>query len=183
MFEGNARGRMQIQVGLEGLAQQGARLQRADAIARLESRMRAAQQSIHEVQTRQLRRLEIELGIPKEKSRLARRLTAMSEHGRGIVIQHVTAVQLADSIIAQARPLTDGMGARFVANQTQREIQALAVPRVAVIGHSHGGLPWQFVWFGVKKNLTEINHKVSVIAKWIPRVNLDIPKETVMQDA
>jgi hypothetical protein len=57
-----------------------------------------------------------------------------------IVIHHVTAIQLADSIVAQARPLTNGEGAGFVANQTQRKIQALAVPGITVVGHSHGRL-------------------------------------------
>jgi hypothetical protein len=56
------------------------------------------------------------------------------------MIHHVAAIQLANSIVAQARPLTNGERAGFVANQAQREIQALAVPGVTVIRHSHGRL-------------------------------------------
>src|SRR5258708_12858318 len=88
-----------------------------------------------------------------------------------IVIHHVAAIQLANSIVAQTRALTNGERAGFVANQAQREIQALAVPPVAVIGHSHGRLPWcNSPGFGLKKNLTEINPKVSAIAKWFRRL-------------
>jgi hypothetical protein len=87
------------------------------------------------------------------------------------MIHHVAAVQLANPIVAEARPLANGERAGFVANQAQRQIQALPVPGVTVIGHSHGRLLWcNSLRFGSKKNLTEINHKVSVIAKWFRHV-------------
>src|ERR1700693_5620294 len=125
----------------------------------------------------------------------------MSEDALGIVIHHVAAVQLVNSIVAQARPLTNGERARFVANQAQRKIQALAVPGVAVIRYSHGWLPlMQFGGFRIKNKLTEINHKVSVVAKWFRRViagvfaakcagyranakKIGICREAAMQDA
>ncbi len=56
----------------------------------------------------------------------------------GGLIHDVASVQLADSIIAESGPLADGEGARLVVYQPQCEIQALAVPRVSVVGYSHG---------------------------------------------
>jgi hypothetical protein len=95
-----------------------------------------------------LRRLKIELGAPEEKSGLTRRFAAMPEYAPFAVIHHVAAVQLANAIVAQARPLANRERACFVANQAQREIQALTVPRITVIGHSHGGHPFAIraVW-------------------------------------
>ena len=92
---------------------------------------------------------------------------SVPEHMARILIHHVAAVQLANAVVAQTRPLANGEGAGFVADQPQRQIQSLAVPCIAVIGHSHGRLLWcNYCGFGLKKNLTEINHKVSVVAKW-----------------
>jgi hypothetical protein len=85
------------------------------------------------------------------------------------ILQNITAVQLAYSIVAQARPLADGKGAGFVADQPQRKIEFLPVSRIAIVGHSHGRPPLQFTRFWVKKNLTEINHKVRLSAKWFLR--------------
>ncbi|HEY6271339.1 MAG TPA: hypothetical protein VIX19_05020 [Terriglobales bacterium] len=99
-----------------------------------------------------MRRLKIELGVAEEKRGLTRRLASMPEHALRIVVEHVAAVQLADAIIAQARPLADGERARFVANQTQRKIQALPVPRVAIIRHSHVRL-LQFCAVSVSKRI------------------------------
>jgi hypothetical protein len=169
MFKGNARRRVQFQIRLVGLTKQGARFERSDAIVRLQTAVRAAQQAVHDIQAGELRRLKIELGIPKEKAGLARRLTAMSEHVPRIVAQHVAAIQLADSIVAQARPLTNCERSGFVANQPQRQIQTLPVSRITVVRHSHGLPLCDLRGFGIKKNLTEINHKVSVIAKWFRR--------------
>jgi hypothetical protein len=66
--------------------------------------------------------------------------------------------------------LSNGEGARFVADEPQCKIQALAVPGVTVVGNSHGCSPLQFMRFWAKKNLTEINHKVSVFAKGLRRL-------------
>jgi hypothetical protein len=52
-----------------------------------------------------------------------------------------------------------------VADQPQCKIKFLPVSGVAIVGHSHGQLLLQFRRFWVKKNLTEINHKVSLTAK------------------
>jgi hypothetical protein len=57
------------------------------------------------------------------------------------VIHDVAAVQFADSIVAEARPLANGESTRFVVDQTQRQIQTLAVSGVTVVGHSHDGTP------------------------------------------
>ena len=140
MLEGNARGRVQFQVCLVCLAEQSPRLQRSDAIVRFEAAIRAAQEPVDDVQACQLRGLKVELGVAEEEGGLARRLAAMPEDALRIVVEHVAAVQLANSIVAQAGPLTNGESARLVANQAQRKIQALAVPRITVIGHSHGRL-------------------------------------------
>jgi hypothetical protein len=54
-----------------------------------------------------------------------------------------------------------------MADQAQRKIETLAVPRVTVIGHPHVPLlGCNSSGLARKKNLTEINHKVSVFAKW-----------------
>src|ERR1700678_2809027 len=162
---------MKFEICLIGLAEQGARLQRSDVEVRLEPGVSAAEKSVHDVQARQLRRMKIEFGVPEEERRLTRRFAAMPEHALRIEIHHVAAVQLANAIVAQARPLTNGEGAGFVANQAQRKIQALPVLRITVIGHSHGRLPCgNSRGLGVKNNLTEINHKASLIAKWFRRV-------------
>jgi hypothetical protein len=58
---------------------------------------------------------------------------------------------LADPIVAQARPLTNRERTSFVANQSQRQIQALAVPRVTVVRHSHGRPLLRFAWFWHQK--------------------------------
>jgi hypothetical protein len=84
--------------------------------------------------------LKVEFGVPEEKSGLTRRLAAMPGDTPPIMIHYVAAIELSNSIVAQARPLTYGERAGFMANQTQRKIQTLAVPRVAVIRHSHGRL-------------------------------------------
>src|ERR1700686_5781970 len=94
MFEGDARGRVQLEICLIGLTEQSARLQRSDAISRFEPGSRAAQESVHDVQTRQLRRLKIELAIPEEKGGLARRLAAMPGDEPCIMIHHIAAIQL-----------------------------------------------------------------------------------------
>ncbi len=157
MFEGNAGGHMQLEVRLVGLAEQDARLQRSDAIPRLEPGFRTTQESVYDVETRQLRRLKIELAVPEEKGGLARRLAAMPGDEPRVMIHHIAAIQLANPIVGEARPLANGEGAGFVANQAQGEIEALAVPRITVIGHSHGRLPWcNSPGIGLKKNLTEI---------------------------
>jgi hypothetical protein len=112
--------------------------------------------------------LKIHSGIPEEKAAWRGDLPRCRSTLPYILIQHVAAVQLANAVVAQAGPLANGEGAGFVADQSQRQIQSLAVPCIAVIGHSHGRLPpWcNSRGFGLKKNLTEINHKVSVVAKW-----------------
>jgi hypothetical protein len=91
----------------------------------------------------------------------------MPEYPPGVIIHDIAAVQLANSVVAEARPLANGKSTGFVVYQTQRKIQTLAVSGVTVIGHSHGRLlPLvQFARFPLKNNLTEINHKVSVLAK------------------
>ena len=80
MLEGNARRGMQLEVRLVGLGT----AVRPTPANRRDSATRAAdprrQQSVHDVQARQLRGLKIELGVPEEKGRLARRLAAMPEH-------------------------------------------------------------------------------------------------------
>jgi hypothetical protein len=57
-----------------------------------------------------------------------------------------------------------------VTYQPQRKIEFLPVSRVSIIGHPHGVLPVQFKRFWVKKNLTEICHKVSLLAKGIFKI-------------
>ena len=56
-----------------------------------------------------------------------------SGDGACAVIHHIAAVELANAIVAQAGPLANSEGARLVAYQSQRKIQALAIPRIAVI--------------------------------------------------
>jgi hypothetical protein len=77
--------------------------------------------------------MKIEFGVPEEESCLTRRFAAMPAHALHIEIHHVAAVQLANPIVTQACPLANGEGAGFVANQAQRKIQALPVPRITVI--------------------------------------------------
>src|SRR5258708_12989987 len=98
MFEGNARGRMQLEIRLVGLTEQGARLQRSHAIPRLEPGIRAAQESVHDVEARELRGLKIELAVPEEKGGLARRLSAMPGDPPYIIIHHVSAAPLTNFI-------------------------------------------------------------------------------------
>src|SRR5260370_1798172 len=93
MFEGNAGGHMQLEVRLVGLTEQDARLQRSDAIPRLEPGFRTTQESVYDVETRQLRGLKVEFAIPEEKGRLARRLAAMPGEEPCINIHHVAADQ------------------------------------------------------------------------------------------
>ena len=47
VLEGYARGRMQLDVGLVGLAEQRTRIERAEPIPRLEAQGGCAQQSVH----------------------------------------------------------------------------------------------------------------------------------------
>jgi hypothetical protein len=80
-----------------------------------------------------LYRVEIQFGIPEKKGRLPRRLAAVPMYSPGIVIHDVAAVQLADSIIAEAGPLPNGQGTRFVVYQPQRKVQTLAVPCITIV--------------------------------------------------
>src|SRR5450631_939739 len=140
VLERDARGGVQFEVSLVNLAQQGARFERADSIARLEPHEGAPQQPVHHEQARELRRLKIQFGSSEEKGRLARGFAAMPLHRLRVVAHHVAAVELAYPIVAQAGPLADRMGARFVADQAQRQVQALPVAGITVVGHSHGRL-------------------------------------------
>jgi len=74
--------------------EQGARLQRAHSITRLEAAVGGVQQPVHEVKTGKLDGLKVELRVLEEKCRLARRLAAMPAHAPRFVILHVAAVQL-----------------------------------------------------------------------------------------
>ena len=58
-----------------------------------------------------------------------------------VAVMHVAAVQLADPIVAQARPLANREGARLVADQPQRQIETLPVPGITVVGYSHVAAP------------------------------------------
>jgi hypothetical protein len=117
-----------------------------------------------------LRRVKSHFRISEEECRLARRLAAVPHHDGCRTLMAITSVELTDSIVAQARPLTDCVRTSFVSNQPQRQIQTLPVPRITVVRHSHGRPLCDLRDFGIKKNLTEINHKVSVIAKWFRRL-------------
>jgi hypothetical protein len=110
----------------------------------------------------------------EEERGLARRFSAMPRHGGRLAVQTITSVKLAYAVVAETGPFPDGEGSRLVTDQSQREIQALPVAGISVVGHSHGAAPGglQFEVFRAEKNLTEINHKVSVPAK---RFRVSIP--------
>src|SRR5579859_7990722 len=147
------------------MAQQGAGFERAHAVVRFDAASAAMDKPIHDEQAGELRRLKIQLRIAEEERRLPRRLAAMAQGRARILLQHVTSIQLAYAIVAQAGPLADGKCARLMTDQAQRKIEFLTISRVAVIGYSHGRLPLQITHFPVKNNLTEINHKASLVAK------------------
>src|SRR5277367_2876777 len=101
---------MQIRVLLERSAEQCAGVERADPIARLDAECRPAQQTMQHEQARELRRLEIHLGVAEEECRLTRRLAPMAQHAARRIAHDVAAVELADAIVAEPGPLADGEG-------------------------------------------------------------------------
>jgi hypothetical protein len=64
----------------------------------------------------------------------------VAQHGGRVGAHDVAAIELADAIVAEAGPLADGERARFVTDQAQRQIEALAVAGVTVVRDSHGRL-------------------------------------------
>ena len=69
-----------------------------------------------------------------------RRLAAVARQLAVRIVQ-VGAVQLADAVVAQAGPGADGLRARLVTQEAQREFHAQAFTVVAVVGNAHGGHP------------------------------------------
>jgi len=114
VFEGNARGRVKLQVRLVCLTEQRSGLERPDPVKGLEFQVRTAQQAANDEQARQLRGLKIQFGVLEEESALSRRLAAVPGDPPGGLIHAIAAVQLADSIIAEPGPLANGKGARLV---------------------------------------------------------------------
>ena len=49
----------------------------------------------------------------------------------------IGAIELADAIVGQPGPCTDGVRARLVVDEAQREVEAQAVAAVAVVGDTH----------------------------------------------
>ena len=141
VLERDARRRMHFLIGLVGAAQQRAGFQRAHVIARLDAARAGAHQAVHQEQAGELRRVEIELRVAEEERRLPRRLAAVAGDIAHIAVQDIASIQLADAIVAQARPLADRVSAGFVADQPQRKIKFLPVSRVSIVGHPHGDLP------------------------------------------
>jgi hypothetical protein len=76
----------------------------------------------------------------QKDTRALRRFAAVAAHRRAPFAQ-VAAVQLADAVIAETGPAADRAGACFEANEPDREIHALGVAGVAVVGDAHGGFP------------------------------------------
>lgn len=52
--------------------------------------------------------------------------------------EHVRAIELTNAIFGETSPRTNGLCARFVANETQGEIESHAIACVAVVGDTHG---------------------------------------------
>lgn len=61
----------------------------------------------------------------------------MATH-RSFVVAQITAVELADAVVAEAGPALDGAGSGLQAYQAHREVHACGVAAVAVVGDSHG---------------------------------------------
>jgi len=70
------------------------RVEGADAIARLDAERRPAQQAVQHEHARELRRLEIYLGITEKEGRLTRRLAPMAQHDARRIAHDVAAVEL-----------------------------------------------------------------------------------------
>ena len=52
-------------------------------------------------------------------------------------LTHVGAIQLADAIIRQAGPRADGLRARLVSQEAQRQLHARSLAAVTVVGDAH----------------------------------------------
>src|ERR1700723_106690 len=72
VLERNAGRLVHFYIGLVGVAQQRAGLERAHPVVRFDAARAAANEPIHEKQTGQLRRLKIEFRIAEEERRLPR---------------------------------------------------------------------------------------------------------------
>jgi hypothetical protein len=134
VLEADARVGNQPAVGLEGGTEGLAPLhagQGARGIGHLAERHHAEQVT----DAGQHRRFLAHLGRAHEIAGLLRRLAAMAH--RRLAVQQETAIELADAIVTEAGPRTDGARARLVLDETQREVVALAVAVVAVFLDAH----------------------------------------------
>ena len=50
----------------------------------------------------------------------------------------IGAIELADAVVGQAGPCTDGVRAGLVVDEAQREVEPQSVAAVAVVGDTHG---------------------------------------------
>jgi hypothetical protein len=77
--------------------------------------------------------MEADLRAAKKERCLARRLAAMTQHDARVLAEAITAIKLADAIVAQSGELANRESAGFVANQPQRQIQTLPISRIAIV--------------------------------------------------
>src|SRR5437762_643254 len=56
-------------------------------------------------------------------------------------LAHVGTVQLADAVVRQTGPGADGLGARLVPQEAQRQLHARSLAAVAIVADAHGSRP------------------------------------------
>ena len=135
MLERDLRVLEQRREGLVGLAEALAPAQLLDAARRMAGF--AAQQAEDAQERRQACRLAADRGVAHEIGALARALAAVPAHVAAPGVGDIGAVKLADPVVGQAGPATDGAGTRFVADQAQRQVQPQPVAGISIVGNSH----------------------------------------------
>src|ERR1700689_626113 len=60
-------------------------------------------------------------------------------------VAHVRAIQLTDAIVREAGPGADGLGARLVAQEAQRQLHARPLAAVTIVADAHGERPSKFL--------------------------------------
>src|SRR4029453_16930442 len=80
-----------------------------------------------------------------EEARLPGRLAAMTRdparrHGE------IRAIELADAIVREAGPFANGVRARFGTHETQGQVEAQPIARVAIVRDAHEFSPVSFVF-------------------------------------
>jgi len=135
VLEADPRQCMLLQEALVGLAEALGPAQPLDSAGK---RGRGLQQPELAEERGERRGLQPEFRVAQEVRSLPRRLAPVTADLPVAGVGDVAAVQLADPVVAESRPVADRAGTGLVADEAQGEVEPQPVAGVSVVGDTHG---------------------------------------------